>query len=537
MKNFLRPYILVFVFLALFYFIQEANAEVKLPYYQALSGYGQYAAYDKGGDIYLFDAETKTEKKINTHNSLNGYAGITVLSTGVFWGEGAVGADIYSYDFLTQKTSKLLSTTAIGTMEKKAELRSFRMLSPTFFEYRLLPAGSEDSVYSKNKYYNIANKKIYGQTDFDANTAQGTKTYGDEFEIFRLNAGEPFGAGHIYGFSVVAVDGDELLMFGYGNDNSGTKEGEYIEYRIHNLSNANTLQFGSASQKILYTSFITPNNQFSYTNFIFGLSGDEKNGTESYYRLDRKSPYTSELVTTLIQSSNSGYTQAQAYGADSLVWEKTKGSGIHQWYRVDDKKTCILAKSLPVPPSLRVVTRSHFFWLEGNTIKGQKLVCQGENVSNVQENQNKTAVTKDLIKSSASPAVYYLGADGKRYVFFNADLYFTWYSDFSSVKTISPNELSNIMIGGNVTYRPGTLVKIQTDPRVYAVDRGGVLRWINGEQVAKSIFGLNWAAKIKVVPDFLFTNYRLGDAISSNSDFNSEQAESGSPDINTDKGL
>ncbi|MEK7115787.1 MAG: hypothetical protein AAB879_00140, partial [Patescibacteria group bacterium] len=75
----------------------------------------------------------------------------------------------------------------------------------------------------------------------------------------------------------------------------------------------------------------------------------------------------------------------------------------------------------------------------------------------------------DLIKGSTD-AVYYYGQNGKRFVFPNSKTYFSWYTDFSTVKTISSDELATIPIGGNVTYRPGVkLVKITTDPKVYAV--------------------------------------------------------------------
>ena len=151
----------------------------------------------------------------------------------------------------------------------------------------------------------------------------------------------------------------------------------------------------------------------------------------------------------------------------------------------------------------------------------------------------KTAPTtsKILIKSKTSPSIYYLGADGKRYIFYNADIYSTWYKNFSSVKTILPKELGGIPLGGNVTYRPGTLVKIQTDPYVYAVDKGAVLRLVLNEKTAASIFGQKWASKIKVIPEFLFTNYRVGDDIRSSDDFNEAEAQANAPDINADKGF
>jgi outer membrane protein assembly factor BamB len=120
-------------------------------------------------------------------------------------------------------------------------------------------------------------------------------------------------------------------------------------------------------------------------------------------------------------------------------------------------------------------------------------------------------VSGTLIKSASLPAVYYCGADGKRYVFVNAPAYFSWYPDFSTVKTVSAAALANIMIGGNVTYRPGTrMVKIQSDPKVYVVARGGVLRWVEMEAAAIRLFGTNWNKMIDDISDSFFVNYHIG---------------------------
>lgn len=129
-------------------------------------------------------------------------------------------------------------------------------------------------------------------------------------------------------------------------------------------------------------------------------------------------------------------------------------------------------------------------------------------------NVASAAMTGDLIKASG-PAVYYYASDMKRYVFPNERTYFSWYRDFSSVKTISDTELASIMIGGNVTMRPGTnLVKITTDPKVYAVTKGGVLHWIESEAVAVALFGSNWAQRVVDVPDAFFVNYTVGSSVS-----------------------
>lgn len=143
----------------------------------------------------------------------------------------------------------------------------------------------------------------------------------------------------------------------------------------------------------------------------------------------------------------------------------------------------------------------------------------------------------DLIKAS-SASVYYYGGDGKRYVFPNEKTYTTWYSGFSSVKTITDSELAAIAIGGNVTYRPGVkMIKITSDPRVYAVSKRGVLHWVTSESIAVSLYGSNWNQKIDDVSDAFFTNYTVGSDITSASAYSPSSENSGSASINDDKSL
>jgi len=124
------------------------------------------------------------------------------------------------------------------------------------------------------------------------------------------------------------------------------------------------------------------------------------------------------------------------------------------------------------------------------------------------------ASSGDLIKMAGNASVYYLGADGKRYVFPNSTTYFSWYTDFSGVVTIPAAELQSYPLGGNVTMRPGTLlVKITTDPSVYAVEPNGMLRKIQSEAQAAALYGTNWNKRVVDVPDAFFTNYTVGAAL------------------------
>ncbi|MBP6944519.1 hypothetical protein KBD61_01480 [Patescibacteria group bacterium] len=127
-----------------------------------------------------------------------------------------------------------------------------------------------------------------------------------------------------------------------------------------------------------------------------------------------------------------------------------------------------------------------------------------------------TIVAGDLVKSPTASDVYYYAADGKRYVFPNEKTYKSWYADFSTVKTITGAELAALPLGANVTIRPGTkLVKITTDPKVYAVAPNGTLRWIETEAIAIALYGSNWAQRVVDVPDGYFVNYTVGASVSS----------------------
>lgn len=117
----------------------------------------------------------------------------------------------------------------------------------------------------------------------------------------------------------------------------------------------------------------------------------------------------------------------------------------------------------------------------------------------------------DLIRGQSFSAVYYYGQDGLRYVFPNDKIYFTWYQNFNTVKWVTDDDLAKIQIGGNVTYKPGVkMIKINSDPHVYAISENGTLREIGSEEIAKSLYGSTWNKKIDDLSDGFFGNYHIG---------------------------
>ena len=135
----------------------------------------------------------------------------------------------------------------------------------------------------------------------------------------------------------------------------------------------------------------------------------------------------------------------------------------------------------------------------------------------------QTILPGDLIKGSGS-AIYYYAHNGTRFVFPTEATFKTWFSDFSSVKTLSDVDLAAIPLGGNVTYHAGSrMVKMSSDPKVYAVANHGVLRWVETEEVATALYGRDWATRVDDLQEGFFFNYQIGAPIASVADFSVEQ--------------
>ncbi len=145
----------------------------------------------------------------------------------------------------------------------------------------------------------------------------------------------------------------------------------------------------------------------------------------------------------------------------------------------------------------------------------------------------------DLFRGETLSAVYYMGADGFRYVFPTSGTYFTWYDDFNDVKFVADSDLPKVQIGGNISYKPGVrMIKIDSDPKTYAIDAGGTLRHVASEAVATDLYGSAWNTMIDDMPDAYFANtYAMGSEISSSSQFDKSAITAAAASIDDDMGL
>lgn len=167
----------------------------------------------------------------------------------------------------------------------------------------------------------------------------------------------------------------------------------------------------------------------------------------------------------------------------------------------------------------------------GNSVTGDKRTVR---VSNATSSTTSNATRGSLIKIACSgsiktndtcKAVYYYGNDGKRHVFPNESVFFTWYNDFDDVVEVSSSFMSSLTLGKNVTYRPGSVViKFDSSSKVYAIEADHTLRHYTTLSLLESDYGSNWKNAFVKVPDYLYGNYTVGSVIDSTRDYDRDDA-------------
>jgi len=121
-----------------------------------------------------------------------------------------------------------------------------------------------------------------------------------------------------------------------------------------------------------------------------------------------------------------------------------------------------------------------------------------------------------FVRSESFDTVYYIDEDLRRHPFWDAQTFFTWASDWDEVVWVTDATLSTLSIATPLVPKPGVvLVKIQSDPSVYAVESGAtiwspVLRLISSETIAVQMYGEVWSEYVLDVDATLFPRYEYG---------------------------
>ena len=104
----------------------------------------------------------------------------------------------------------------------------------------------------------------------------------------------------------------------------------------------------------------------------------------------------------------------------------------------------------------------------------------------------------------------YLVKDGTRYVFPPEAVFLSRYADFSGVVQIDDDQLRELPFGGRMTMAEGSLIKIQSDNRVYVVlDDIGTITHIPDEATAISTYGADWAQLVHDISVVFWFDYTV----------------------------
>jgi uncharacterized repeat protein (TIGR01451 family) len=110
--------------------------------------------------------------------------------------------------------------------------------------------------------------------------------------------------------------------------------------------------------------------------------------------------------------------------------------------------------------------------------------------------------------------VYILNSKKERLYYPNSPVFQSWHDSKTTViHNVEPGCADQfpvpLLAPYGVNFLPGTLIKIPSSALVYAIAKGGVLHSIPSEEVAASVFGSDWAKRVRDVSEVFWQNYRI----------------------------
>ncbi len=153
----------------------------------------------------------------------------------------------------------------------------------------------------------------------------------------------------------------------------------------------------------------------------------------------------------------------------------------------------------------------------------------------IQYLEEKGINAQSLVRISSDPSgvntltTYVIGRDARRHAFPHPTVLSSWFQNTNvAVRTLNQDELKNIPLGANITYRPGVHILQFESPVLYVVTGPRTLRALANTQTAAAIYGSNWEQKIVPLSDAFFADYRVSteSSITDASQYNAQSIES-----------
>jgi len=128
--------------------------------------------------------------------------------------------------------------------------------------------------------------------------------------------------------------------------------------------------------------------------------------------------------------------------------------------------------------------------------------------TNIDTDNNNFWLDGTWIKTSDKSTIYFLDHDNIRHPYFSESIWYTYFtSDFSHVKIITDEQLASYPMGKAVPFNIGSLIKINSSPKVYLVGENNILKWITSETEIIKLYGINWNKLVKDLAETLYTDY------------------------------
>jgi hypothetical protein len=156
----------------------------------------------------------------------------------------------------------------------------------------------------------------------------------------------------------------------------------------------------------------------------------------------------------------------------------------------------------------------------GESSAGPSTATTGLSPVTGEEETISTVAPGMFIRSPSFSTVYYVDEDYTRHPLWDRQTYFTWNDSWDEVTWVTDATLPTMPLGAVLPPKPGVaLIKIQSDPRVFAVEEGATmyrpaLREILNEPTARNLYGPFWNDYVIDLEPTLFSHYTVGEAMS-----------------------
>ncbi|MFH1088867.1 MAG: Ig-like domain-containing protein [Candidatus Uhrbacteria bacterium] len=123
-----------------------------------------------------------------------------------------------------------------------------------------------------------------------------------------------------------------------------------------------------------------------------------------------------------------------------------------------------------------------------------------------------TVVTGQFIRGYSFNTIYYIDENNERRPFWDSNTFFTYADSFNEVVWVTDATLATLTLGSPMLPKAEVvLVKIQSDPKVYAIDIGDILHWVPSEATAIGLYGSAWADYVIDLEPTTFVRFTVGD--------------------------